>query len=80
MKKMILMAAMAVMMTGATALAATPERAADCRDYAPCREVSYECCGDGYHGGHRRGGRGGCWNDDRGGYGCYRGGYDNNER
>ena len=54
--------------------AATPDRAADCRDNVPCVEAAYTCCGGGY-GEHR--GRGG-----RGGYGCGGGycyGYDNNE-
>ena len=66
-KTMMTMMAAAMMMTSATALAATPDRAADCRDNAPCFEASYTC-GGGWHGGHR--GRG-----DRGGYGCGGGGY-----
>ncbi len=64
-KTMMAMMAAAVMMTGATALAATPDRAADCRDQAPCFETSY-ACGGGCYG---RGNRG------RGGYGCGGGGY-----
>ena len=79
MKKTILMATMAVMMMGTTALAAAPDRAGDCRGYAPDREVSY-ACGGGYHcGRYGRDGYGGCWDGNRGGYGCYRGGYDNSE-
>ena len=71
-KTMMAMMAAAVMMTSATALAATPDRAWDCRDNAPCVEANYSCCGGGYYGG----GRG------RGGYGCGGGycyGYENNE-
>ncbi len=69
-KTMMAMMAAAVMMTGATAMAA-PGRAADCWNggNAPCVEASYAHCGDGYYGGHRGG---------RGGYGCgggYGGGY-----
>ncbi len=69
MKKTILtMMAAAMMLTSATALAATLERGG-CWDNTPCYETSYANCGGGYYGG----GRGG-----RGGYGCgggYGGGY-----
>ena len=79
MKKTILMATMAVMMMGTTALAATPERATGCPVFASGSEVSY-ACGGGYHcGRYGRDGYGGCWDGNRGGYGCYRGGYDNSE-
>ena len=73
-KTMMTMTAAAMMLTSATALAATPDRAADCRDNVPCVEAAYTCCGGGY-GEHR--GRGG-----RGGYGCgggYCWGNENNE-
>ena len=65
-KTMMTMMAAAMMLTSATALAAAPDRAADCRDNAPCVEAAYTCCGGGF--GER--GRGG-----RGGYGCGGGGY-----
>ena len=73
MKKMMMtMMAAAVMMTSATALAATPDVPDGCRDNAPCFEASYTCCG------------GGCYGGGRGGYGCgggycYGNGYENNE-
>lgn len=79
-KTMMTMMAAAMMLTGATALAATPGHGADCRDNAPCVEVNYAHCGGGHYG-HGYGGRGG-YGCDGNGYG-HRGGYcygnENNE-
>ena len=74
-KTMMRMMAAAMMLTSATALAATPDRSAECRDNAPCFEASYACGGGHYGGGRGREGYG-CGGGYRGGY-CY--GNENNE-
>ncbi len=79
MKKALLMAAMALMMTGTTAMASPQSGAAD-RAFAQDPGTSYTCCG-GYYGGRGRGGYGGgCWDGYRGrGHGGYCYDYEENE-